>query len=49
MMRMTRAAVLNVMNAPYIETARLKGAPARVVIFRHALPTPSLPSSMSWF
>ena len=28
MMRMTRAAVLNVMSAPYIETALLKGAPA---------------------
>ena len=43
MMRMTRAAVLNVMNAPYIETARLKGAPARVVIFRHALPNAVAP------
>lgn len=43
MMRMTRAAVLNVMNAPYIETAQLKGAPTRTIIFRHALPNAVAP------
>lgn len=43
MMRMTRAAVLNVMSAPYIETAVLKGAPTRTVIFRHALPNAIAP------
>ncbi|MCH9704885.1 MAG: ABC transporter permease [Proteobacteria bacterium] len=43
MMRMTRAAVLNVMSAPYIETARLKGASLRSVIFRHALPNAIAP------
>lgn len=43
MMRMTRAAVLNVLSAPYIETARLKGVPPRQVIFRHALPNAVAP------
>lgn len=38
MMRMTRAALLNVMASPYIETAILKGLPARRVVWRHALP-----------
>jgi peptide/nickel transport system permease protein len=38
MARMTRAAVLDQLNAPYVEMARLKGAsPARVVL-RHVLP-----------
>lgn len=38
MMRMTRAALLNVMASPYIETAILKGLPARRVVWKHALP-----------
>ncbi len=38
MMRMTRAAILNVMQSAYIETAELKGLPAFKVIFRHAFP-----------
>jgi peptide/nickel transport system permease protein len=38
MMRMTRAALINVMSAPYIETARLKGLPPWRIISRHALP-----------
>lgn len=42
-MRMTRAAVLNVMNAPYIETARLKGAGPVRVLFCHALPNAAAP------
>ncbi|MGI9425459.1 MAG: ABC transporter permease [Hyphomicrobiaceae bacterium] len=37
MIRMTRAAVLNVMSSPYIEMAILKGVPRRRIIFRHAL------------
>lgn len=38
MMRMTRAAVIDQLKAPYIEMVRLKGAsPARMVLF-HALP-----------
>lgn len=38
MIRMTRAAIVNLLASPYIEMARLKGAPALGVIFRHALP-----------
>ena len=38
MSRMTRAAVLNVMSAPYIEMAILKGVPRRRLVLRHALP-----------
>lgn len=35
--RMTRASMVEVMNAPYIRTAYLKGLPYRRVVFRHAL------------
>ncbi len=38
MMRMTRAAIINLLASPYIETARLKGVPPRRLIFHHALP-----------
>jgi peptide/nickel transport system permease protein len=38
MMRMTRAAILNVMQSAYIETAELKGVKPFLVIFRHAFP-----------
>jgi peptide/nickel transport system permease protein len=38
MMRMTRAAVINVMASPYIEMAELKGVSRSRIIFRHALP-----------
>ncbi|MEM5527767.1 ABC transporter permease [Gammaproteobacteria bacterium AS21] len=38
MMRMTRAAILNVMSSAYIETAQLKGLSPFKIIFRHALP-----------
>lgn len=38
MMRMTRAAILNVMQSAYIETAELKGMSQFKVIFRHAFP-----------
>jgi peptide/nickel transport system permease protein len=37
-MRMTRAAIINLLNSPFIETAQLKGiSPARVIVY-HALP-----------
>lgn len=36
--RMTRATVLNVMSAPYIEMAILKGVPRKRIILYHALP-----------
>jgi peptide/nickel transport system permease protein len=38
MMRMTRAAIINLLASPYIEMARLKGVPAWKIIVRHALP-----------
>jgi peptide/nickel transport system permease protein len=38
MMRMTRAAIIGLLNSPYIQTARLKGLPPGRVILRHALP-----------
>lgn len=38
MMRMTRAAIINLMASPYIEMARLKGVPRSRIIVRHALP-----------
>ncbi len=43
MMRMTRAAILNVMQSAYIETAELKGLSAFTVIFRHAFPNAIAP------
>lgn len=43
MMRMTRAAILNVMQSAYIETAELKGLSALKVIYRHALPNALAP------
>ncbi|MBP2295760.1 ABC transporter permease [Azospirillum rugosum] len=36
MMRMTRAAVINVLSNPYIEMAELKGCSRREIIVRHA-------------
>lgn len=38
MMRMTRAAIINLLASPYIEMAALKGIPRRQIIVRHALP-----------
>lgn len=38
MMRMTRAAILNVMQSAYVETAELKGLSAFEVIRKHAFP-----------
>lgn len=38
MMRMTRAAIINLLASPYIEMARLKGVSRMKVILRHALP-----------
>jgi peptide/nickel transport system permease protein len=43
MMRMTRAAILNVMQSAYIETAELKGLRPFTVIARHALPNAVAP------
>lgn len=38
MMRMTRAAIINLLASPYIEMARLKGVSSKDVIIKHALP-----------
>ena len=38
MMRMTRAAIINLLASPYIEMARLKGVSRGGVILHHALP-----------
>lgn len=43
MMRMTRAAILNVMQSAYIETAELKGLGPMTVIWRHAFPNAIAP------
>ena len=43
MMRMTRAAILNVMQSAYIETAELKGLNGFQVIARHAFPNAIAP------
>ena len=38
MMRMTRAAIINLLASPYIQMARLSGATPTEVIIKHALP-----------
>ena len=38
MMRMTRAAIINVLSSPFIEMATLKGVPRPAIIYHHALP-----------
>ncbi|MFV0512549.1 MAG: ABC transporter permease [Jhaorihella sp.] len=43
MMRMTRAAIINLLASPYIEMARLKGMMPMRVIIRHALPNALAP------
>jgi peptide/nickel transport system permease protein len=43
MMRMTRAAILNVMQSPYIETAELKGLGMLKIIRKHAFPNAIAP------
>ncbi len=43
MMRMTRAAILNVMQSAYIETAELKGLRQFTIIWKHAFPNAIAP------
>ncbi len=43
MMRMTRTAVLSVMDQAYVETAFLKGLRTKRVVLRHALPNAAAP------
>jgi peptide/nickel transport system permease protein len=42
--RQTRSGVADVLAAPYIRTARLKGAPTRRIVLRHALRNALLPT-----
>lgn len=42
-MRLTRSSMLQVMGSEYIKTARLKGNPERVVVWRHALRNALIP------
>ena len=41
--RLTRSSMLEVLNSNFVRTARAKGLPARIVIFRHALRPAMLP------
>ena len=43
MMRMTRAAIINLLASPYIEMANLKGLTGRHIIIKHALPNALAP------
>jgi peptide/nickel transport system permease protein len=43
MMRMTRAAIINLLASPYIEMARLKGLRPGRIILKHALPNALAP------
>lgn len=43
MMRMTRAAILNVMQSAYVETAELKGLSMFTIIWKHAFPNSIAP------
>jgi peptide/nickel transport system permease protein len=43
MLRMTRASLLSVVSAPYIEMAYLKGLKRSTVVLRHALPNAAAP------
>jgi len=43
MMRMTRAAILNIMDSAYIETAELKGVRMMTIIRKHAAPNAIAP------
>lgn len=45
MMRMTRAAIINLLSSPYIEAARLKGLSPHRIILHHALPNAWAPIS----
>lgn len=42
--RMTRASLVEVLSTNYVRTARLKGAPERIVVLRHALRNALLPT-----
>ncbi len=41
--RLTRASMIEVLRTPYIRTAKAKGLPKRIILFRHALKPAILP------
>jgi len=43
-MRLTRSSMLEIINSDYIRTARMKGLPERIVIYRHALKNALIPT-----
>jgi oligopeptide transport system permease protein len=45
--RMTRASLIETLHTPYLRTARSKGLPMRLLLFRHAL-KPTLLPILSW-
>lgn len=45
--RMTRASLIETLNTPYIRTAKAKGVPPRLLLFRHASKATMLPI-ISW-
>ena len=44
MARIMRASMVEVMESEYVQMARLKGLPQRLVILRHALPNAIVPA-----
>lgn len=44
MVRMVRSGVVAVMDAPYVEMARLNGVPERTILLRHVLPNALAPA-----
>lgn len=48
MSRMTRTAMLEVLGQPFIRTARAKGLPERMVIFKHAFGNARIPILTIW-
>ncbi|WP_375779156.1 ABC transporter permease [Bradyrhizobium sp. ma5] len=42
--RYTRSAMLEVLGQPYIRTARAKGVPGHMIVYRHALPNAAIPT-----
>ena len=48
MTRLTRSAMVEVLNEPYIRTARAKGMPLRTIIFKHAFRNARIPILTIW-
>lgn len=48
MTRLTRSSMLEVMSEPYMRTARAKGLPARMIIFKHAFRNARVPIVTIW-